>query len=212
MPIKVNYTGNPAEGFEVVALDTDPAEISIQGDSDILNAISSITIPEGLINVDGMEEKLKQQVDITKYLPSGVTLSDSTQANVTITVDIEEMERRLFTVPVKNIEIDNLPEGSTVDFNSKQVSIPIYGLKDDLDALEADSLHPILDVSGRVSGSHVGQLKLILDNKYIAGEATVSYRIISENSTNNGNEDTTANGGEGEAGQDGGDSKADQEE
>lgn len=212
VPVKVNYTGNPAEGFEVVALDTDPAEISIQGDSDILNAISSITIPEGLINVDGMEEKLKQQVDITKYLPSGVTLSDSTQANVTITVDIEEMERRSFTVPVKNIEIDNLPEGSTVDFNSKQVSIPIYGLKDDLDALEADSLHPILDVSGRVSGSHVGQLKLILDNKYIAGEATVSYRIISENSTNNGNGDTTANGGEGEAGQDGGDSKADQEE
>ncbi len=193
VPIKVNYSGSPAEGFEVVALDTQPEEISIQGDSDILNAISAITIPEGLINVEGMEEKLRQQVDITKYLPSGVTLSDSTQASVTIVVDIEEMERRMFTVPTKNIEIDNLPEGSKVDFNSKQVSIPIYGLKDDLDALEADTLHPILDVSGRVSGSHVGQLKLILDNKFIAGEATVSYRIVSDDSQ-------------------GGDSSADQEE
>lgn len=209
VPVKVKYTGNPAEGFEVVALDTDPAEIRIKGDSDILNAIGSITIPEGLINVEGMEEKLKQQVDITKYLPSGVTLSDSTQASVTITVDIEEMERRVFNVPVSKIEIDNLPEGSTIKFNSKQVGIPIYGLKDDLDALAADSLHPILDVSGMMSGSHVGQLRLILDQKYIAGEATVSYRILTENSPNSGNGDTTADNGEN---QDSGDSKADQEE
>lgn len=209
VPVKVKYTGSPAEGFEVVALDTDPAEIRIKGDSDILNAIGSITIPEGLINVEGMEEKLKQQVDITKYLPSGVTLSDSTQASITVTVDIEEMERRVFNVPVSKIEIDNLPEGSTIKFNSKQVGIPIYGLKNDLDALTADSLHPILDVSGMMSGSHVGSLRLILDQKYIAGEATVSYRILTENSPNSGNGDTTADNDEN---QDSGDSKADQEE
>lgn len=197
VPVKVNYAGSPAEGFEVVALKTDPAEISIKGDSDILNAISSITIPEGLINVEGMEEKLKQQVDITKYLPSGVTLSDSSQASVTITVDIEEMERRMFNVPVSKIEIDNLPEGCKIEFISKQASIPIYGLKDDLDALEVDSLHPILDVSGMMSGRHVGQLKLILDQKYIAGEATVSYRIL----TDHVDSGTDQNNGDSEAGQ-----------
>lgn len=189
VPVKVNYTGSPAEGFEVVALDTDPDEISIKGDSDILNAIGSITIPEGLINVEGMEEKLKQQVDITKYLPSGVTLSDSTQASVTVNVDIEEMERRTYNVPVSKIEIDNLPEGCKIEFISKQASIPIYGLKNDLDVLEADSLHPILDVSGMMSGRHVGQLKLILDQKYIAGEATVSYRILTERDDSGTNQD-----------------------
>lgn len=177
VPIKVKYTGKPADGFEVVAVHTDPEEISIKGNSDILNAINAITIPEGLINVQDTEEPLKQQVDITKYLPSGVSLSDSTQASVMITVDVEELERRGFNVPVENIDIDNLPENYRIKFNSRQVNIIVYGLKADLDQLTADAIHPILDVEGLTAGSHVDQLQISLDSKYIVGETNVSYTI-----------------------------------
>ncbi len=183
VPIKANYSGVPAHGFEVVAAETDPESITIKGRSDVLNAISEITIPKNVITVDGVDEKFDQQVDITQYLPEGVSLSNSTQASVTVEVDVEELERRVFTVPSSNIEVDNLPEGCRIKYASRDVDIIIYGLRDDLDALQAEELHPILDVAGMAAGSHVGRLQLTLDKKYIVADTTVSYTIY----TNNGN-------------------------
>lgn len=181
VPIKVDYTGKPAQGFEVIKVTTEPAQISIKGQSDILNAISAITIPEGLINVDDVDEPFKQQVDITKYLPDGVSLSNSAEASVTVTIDVEELERRNFAVPVENIDIDNMPEDYRIEFNADTVNIAIYGLAEDLDKLEADAIRPILDVQDMSAGSHVGQLKISLDNKYIVADTTISYTLYTNN-------------------------------
>lgn len=191
VPIKVNYSGTPVQGFEVISVKTDPAEVTIKGKSEILNSISTITIPENVIRVDNVDEKFEQQVDLTKYLPDGVSLSNSKEASVIVKVDVEELERRVFTIPKENISVDNLPEGYRIEFLSENVDMVIYGLKDDLDKLTVNEIRPILDVSGKVAGSHVGQLQLTLDNKYIAGDTMVSYTISSENGpepSNNQNE------------------------
>ena len=135
--IKANYSGTPAEGYEVISLSANPDQVQIKGDTAVLNAISMITIPKDVIQVDDVDRKFEQQVDISKYLPEGVSLADSTQATVIITVDVEQLERETFSVPVENIEIDNLPEGYHIEYNKHNVEFVIYGLKKDLDELEA---------------------------------------------------------------------------
>ena len=47
VPIKVNYSGKPEEGFEVIQTSAEPAEVTIKGKSDILNSISAIVIQIG---------------------------------------------------------------------------------------------------------------------------------------------------------------------
>ena len=176
--IKANYSGTPAEGYEVISLSAEPEQIQIKGDTEVLNTISMITIPEGVIQVDDVDRKFEQQVDISKYLPNGVTLTDASQATVVISVDVEKLERTTFSVPVENIEIDNLPEGYHIEYNKHNVDIVIYGLKKDLNTLEASQLRPVLDVAGMAAGSHVGQLKLNLEDEYIVADTTISYTIV----------------------------------
>ena len=53
VPIKVSYSGEPAEGYEVISAAAEPAEVTIKGKSDILNSISAIVIPEDVIRVEG---------------------------------------------------------------------------------------------------------------------------------------------------------------
>lgn len=182
VPIRASYSGRPKEGYEVISIKTTPSEVMIKGESDILNSISAITIPESVISVDGADELFEQRVDLNQYLPDGVVLSNSRQANVRVKVDVEQLERRSFTVPVDNIGVDGLPEGYRLEFNSRNVVMEIYGLADDLDELTADTLRPVLDVSGLMAGRHVGKLDLAIDNKYVVGDATVSFTIFSGNS------------------------------
>jgi Uncharacterized protein conserved in bacteria len=181
VPIKVNYSGKPEEGFEVISATAQPSEVTIKGRSDILNAISAIVIPEEVISVKGANEKFEQKVDLNQYLPSGVSLSKSVEGTVTVKIDIEQLERRVFTVPVRNIGVDDLPEGYKIDFNDRNVDIEIYGLADDLNRLTVNALRPVLDVSGLAAGRHVRKLQLELDSsKYIVGETQVSFTISSD--------------------------------
>ena len=111
VPIKVNYSGKPADGFEVIQAIAEPSEVTIKGKSDILNSISAIVIPEEVINVEGADEKFEQKVDLNQYLPDGVSLNKSVEAAVTVKIDIEQLERRVFTISTRNIGVDDLPEG-----------------------------------------------------------------------------------------------------
>ncbi len=212
VPVKASYRGRPASGFEVISVKTDPAEVTIKGRSEILNAINSITIPENVISVDNVDEKFEQQVDLTKYLPEGVSLSNSKEASVIVKVDVEELERRVFTIPAGNISVDNLPEGFQIKFSDETVDMVIYGLKNDLDELSINEIRPILDVAGKVAGSHVGQLMLTLDAKYIVGDTTVSYTITSNNRPDPGQEPDDTTGDEGENNGNGQDSSPDDDQ
>ena len=187
VPIKVSYSGEPAEGYEVISAAAEPAEVTIKGKSDILNSISAIVIPEDVISVEGASEKFEQKVDLNQYLPGGVSLNKSMEAAVTVKIDIEQLERRVFTIPVRNIGVDELREGYQIDFLDRNVEIEIYGLVDDLNNLTVNALRPILDVSGLAAGRHVKPLQLTLDEKkYIVGETSVSFTIRSEdNNTDN---------------------------
>lgn len=187
VPIRVSYSGTPADGYEVISAKAKPSEVKIKGRSDILNSISSIVIPESDVSVDGADQIVNQQIDINQYLPEGVSLSDSTEAKIIVTVDVEQLERRTFRVPVRNIGIDNLPEGSKIDFNDTHIDIVLYGLKADLDALQTNEIRPVLDVGGLMPGQHVRQLRLSLDGAYIAGDTEVSFTIRSENANQTGN-------------------------
>lgn len=180
VPVKVSYSGKPADGFEVISTAAEPAEVTIKGKSDILNSISAIVIPEDVINVEGADEKFEQKVDLNQYLPNGVSLIKSMEALVTVKIDVEQLERRVFTVPVRNIGVDDLREGYQIDYNERNVEIEIYGLADDLDKLTVTALRPVLDVSGLAAGRHVRQLQLSLDSsKYVVGETMVSFTISS---------------------------------
>ena len=188
VPIKVNYSGKPAEGYEVISAAAEPAEVTIKGKSDILNSISAIVIPEDVISVEGANEKFEQKVDLNQYLPGGVSLNKSVEAAVTVKIDIEQLERRVFTVPVRNIGVDDLREGYRIDYNERNVDIEVYGLAEDLDRLTVNALRPVLDVSGLAAGRHVKKLQLTLDNsKYVVGETVVSFTIISEENNNENN-------------------------
>lgn len=89
--ITVETSGEPAEGYEVTEVILSPESVEVMGDTALLNALSQITVPSEVLDVTDAEEDVSVSVDITAYLPEGVTIVDAKNKDIQIVATIEKL-------------------------------------------------------------------------------------------------------------------------
>ena len=92
--------GTLQEGYEYVGIEYEPQTVSVKGASAVLNTVNSITIPEEVLDLTDATGNIEKEVDISAYLPEGVSLTKSNQAKISVTVKIEKHERRKFELQI----------------------------------------------------------------------------------------------------------------
>ncbi len=96
--------GMPGTGYTVESVETSPTFISVYGPEEILNKHSYILIPGSDLSVAGITENMTKNIDISKYIPEGLT---PVQNNHEITVYVKM--RNAF----EHIEDETKPEAET---------------------------------------------------------------------------------------------------
>lgn len=88
--VSIEPLGTPAQGMECTGITYSKENITIRGAKDTISGIETITLPSELLSIEGKEEDVSITVDLSKYLPEGVTLnSDSTTITITATIEAE---------------------------------------------------------------------------------------------------------------------------
>lgn len=177
VPIVVETSGSLADGLELTGITTDPATVMIKGESSELNRVTNITIPASVISLSDITQDLTTTVDITSYLPDGVTLLDSQDAQVSVKVGVAGETTQEFDVPVDNISVRNLERGYTTSFSASTVKVSITALPSELSRLSANSITGYVDVSGLVPGTYNLPITMNLDEDYRVGQATIQITI-----------------------------------
>lgn len=158
-----NVTGTPADGYAYMDMEYDPQTITIKGTAAALNNVTAVTIPESTLDISGAREDLTQVVDVSEYLPGGVTMVDKTQAKVTVTVHIAQLATKTVNLFPSDIEVLNLPEGYTLSFDTSVIRAVISGLAEDIDSLDASQIRAVLDAGQLTLGTHEVELALELN-------------------------------------------------
>lgn len=177
VPIVVETSGSLADGLELTGITTDPATVMIKGESSELNRVTNITIPASVISLSDITQDLTTTVDITSYLPEGVTLLDSQDSQVSVKVGVAGETTQEFDVPVDNISVRNLERGYTTSFSASTVKVSITALQSELSRLSANSITGYVDVSGLVPGTYNLPITMNLDEDYQVGQATIQITI-----------------------------------
>ncbi len=120
IPLAVSIGGTPPEGYKVAEVKVEPTTISLVGKREDLEALTSITIPSGAVDITGKIGKVEQVVDITKYLPEDIELVDDTLNSVVVTVQIDQVGTRSIEVPVESVEVLNNPEELNLSYDQTQ--------------------------------------------------------------------------------------------
>ena len=174
VPIHFNTSGTPADTYSVVEITSDPETVQIKGSSSVLNPISSLEIPEEVLNVDGANKDITTSIDISEYLPDGVSLTKNSQATVSVTIRIEPYTTQNYNIPVSNISVNGLDDNYNLAFGQTTVNAPVSGMSSDLSSLNANSIKGSIDVSSLGEGTHTVDVTLTLDADKFVQQATTT--------------------------------------
>lgn len=177
VPVTADYTGEPADGYSVISVTCRPDTVRIMGDSTSLNSVQSIAIPKTVLDATGIREDIETVVDISPYLPEGLTLVNASDKNVTVNIDVEAMMTRNVRVPTANITVNGGAEGMEAVFAESAVSVPITGFHDDLVLLNGNNITGSIDISGFAAGEHKANLTLDLDPERFKVNEAVSVEF-----------------------------------
>ncbi len=207
IPVIPSYTGTPASGYAATGVVTsDPRTVSVTGNSKALKGLSSINLPETLLDLSGESGSKTVEVNIEPYLPDNVYLDTrESDGNVKITAEIEEMSAEVLQIPYGRLTPTGIPDGMVIgnDLNSSMASVTVRGLKENLSNLDPLSVTGILDLSevplnegGTVTpGSYAGEVTLVLPEG-ITQDAAVAHVLLQVKSE--GGEEAAAEEAEGE--------------
>ena len=105
-------------------------------------------------------------IDLSALLPSGITLADPNQREVTVILTVEELDERMYTVDV----VDSCYQGEKDMYNyspiPETVSVRVRALSEELDSFTFTSSDMTIDVSELEPGFNQVTIDIELDPVY----------------------------------------------
>ena len=146
-----------------------------------MNDITEITIPSSVINLSTITSDMSTTVDITSYLPDGVTLQDSVEnTQVTIAVTLEKEVSQSISVSTGNLTIRNLSKGLKGTFDDSSISVTVSGNETALSAVDTSTITGSVDASGLTAGTYNLEVTLSTPDGVSAAAVTAKVTIAQE--------------------------------
>lgn len=165
--IAVKPTGTPKDGYTITSISSNPTTILVKGNKAVLNSVNSIEIPDDLISVAGVDKDVKVMIDVSEYIPEGLSMVDPEGASVEITVSIGKIKEKVFSVKSENIIVTGLSTHNKLEFELSSIAVHVSGLEEDIASLSSATLRGSIDVTHLPIGIHQVELLLDLDeSKY----------------------------------------------
>ena len=178
VPINFNTTGRPAGDSEVLSVEGNISSVLVKGSASALNALSSIDVSGDILDVTDAKEDIVTTVDITEFLPEGISLVNAEDASITVTIKIKTISTRTINISTENIEVKGLDADYELKFSSAVLTITVTGDDKDLSALTADKIKGSIDVSALAEGTHTVDVDIQLDEeKYTCDRVAVRVTI-----------------------------------
>jgi len=163
-PLALEVTGEVKDGYRYLGMSCNVAQVAVKGLPSKVSSFSTITIPasSGILDISELTEKTEITIDLTRYLPEGVSLFNDSDRYVTVTLDVQPLYRKDFYLVMDNIQIENQPEDMDLTFPATTTVATIEGLYEEVDAVTIGGLAPRVDLSGLSDGVHRVKVSLTI--------------------------------------------------
>ena len=152
VPVKIGTTGVVASGYTLTGVTSDKTTLKIAGPS--ANQVDSIVFPDELLNIQGANKDVSVDADVTALLPSGVYLYNKSDATIKITAKVEAKKTNTYTIPISEIDKNNIPQGFSAEIVEKSIDITVSGIDKNLSDFSVNKLEPYVDLKNTVEGNN----------------------------------------------------------
>ena len=184
--IKAEPYGEPAPGYQIGEVTTTPSALKIVGPADTLEEFRAnggiIEIPESShdIDISGASSDQEINVDITNYLPDGISLAADTSETVAVTVKILAADSKSVEIETKGIVKNNLPADYTAVFADSLLDIRVSGDDAGLLKLTAEDISASVDLKDVEPGEVTVPVEVVLPEGFSLTEPVTAQMTISK--------------------------------
>jgi YbbR domain-containing protein len=172
VPIVPSVEGNPAPGFVVGKITSDPGRVEVAGpESAVKRVAEAMTEP---VSVAGAREMVSDTVTVG-FLDPTLRLKSPRQATVRIEILPGPLERPLRGRPV---HLRNLAENLQAQAVPSSVDVILRGTRQSLDRVEADQVSAFVDLANMGAGEYVMIVRGDVQPSQEAGVARVSPETV----------------------------------
>lgn len=190
VPLKFTTNGTPADGYRFVEAKCSESTVKLTGDSDLLSSISELEISGSQMSVSDATADVTADIELSKYLPDGITLASDQSKQISVTLVIEGENSRAFAVPVGNITVKNLPSNLSLAFNADTVTVNLKGFDEVLNDINPNDITGSIDASNFTVGTVTATVTLDGSHK-TADIVTTTVTVTDKNGqTTNGSSGT----------------------
>lgn len=180
--IEADYSGEPGTGYKVDGLIFTPSQVKVAGTSEALAVLAAsgnkIRIPASEIDVSGKKEDFETKVNISKLLPEGIKLVSGSNDFVIVKANILPLGSKEYSIPTKNIDIQNVESGLQAVCETEKVDIRIGEKSQSLAQLKISDIELSVDLSGKKAGSYEVPVKVTLPFGYqTVSDAAVTIKL-----------------------------------
>ena len=193
VPLNFVTNGTPADGYRFKEAQCSTSSVKLVGSSETLASISELEITGSQMNIAGASSNVVASVDLSKFLPEGVSLASDQSKQISVTLVIEGKTAKSFAVPVKNITVKNLPSNYKLEFNADTVTVNLLGFEEDFADINQDDITGTIDASSFTPG--VVSAQVSIDGDYSVSETPYTSVTVTEQVDNTGNTGNTDNNG-----------------
>jgi YbbR domain-containing protein len=163
LPLRFSTSGVPKEGYGISGeVKANKETVVIAGKATSLSYLNSVDITSAAIKVDGADKDLEIEVDLTRYLPEGITLADMENDRiVSVYVPIEEVATRDFEMHTNAVKMQGLPEGfaSEIIDSDDTITIRVEGFASQINAMKVNNVKLSVDWKAYMSANSMDKIK-----------------------------------------------------
>lgn len=148
VPLRVVPEGNVVFGKSIDSITLSETKVSIYGDSESLDKITSIPVK---INVNDLNKNTEFNVNLSK--PSGVKEMSISSVVVKVTLD-SITEKKVTGVSIETKNLDNGLVAQAASKEDSSIDVIVKGTENNLKNITADNIKAVVNLQGLSSGTH----------------------------------------------------------
>ena len=138
--LAVEFSGVPGTAMNSITCDITPKTVRLNGEADVLDSIDKLVL--ATLHVDDLE--LHQQNSYVVTPPDGTWLVNGNEV-ATVDITLEGIDETSLTTT--NIEFEKLPSGLYAMVPDGGLTVRLWGLSEEIEAVTAENLRVIADMS-----------------------------------------------------------------
>lgn len=128
VPVKLDTSMiTAASGCRISAVNVEPREVRVTGKEEDLDKLDEIEIPAEDFTISNLSERTERMVDVSPYLPDGVTLVEENASSVVVTILIEQPGVKNYEVSTSSITVKNLANDLEISYRAVDLEIQVKG-------------------------------------------------------------------------------------